>query len=74
MICNTFWIQRAVSALLQQLLRAVQLWVRVTHRPNCACRYCAESVVVAAAQARPMDGAMPTEALITHLTIRRFCD
>src|SRR4051812_3037465 len=43
-----------------------QLRVRVTRRPRYACRSCEESVVVAPAPERPIDGGMPTEALIVH--------
>ena len=38
-----------------------------------ACRSCAEAVVVAEARARPIDGGMPTEALVTHVLISKFC-
>ena len=41
-----------------------QLRVRVTRRPRYACRACEQAVVVAEAPARPIDGGMPTEALI----------
>jgi len=51
-----------------------QLRVRVTRRPRYACRSCGEAVVVAAASARPIDGGMPTEALIAHVLISKFCD
>ena len=51
-----------------------QLRVRVTRRPRYACRSCEETVVVAEAPARPIDGGMPTEALITHVLISKFCD
>ncbi len=51
-----------------------QLRVRVTRRPRYACRSCEEAVVVAEAPARPIDGGMPTEALITHVLISKFCD
>ena len=51
-----------------------QLRVRVTRRPRYACRSCEEAVVVAEAPARPIDGGMPTKALITHVLISKFCD
>jgi transposase len=51
-----------------------QLRVRVTRRPRYACRSCAEAVVVAEAPARPIDGGMPTEALIVHIVVSKFCD
>src|SRR5262249_49635000 len=46
-----------------------QLRVRVTRRPRYACRSCAEAIVVAEAPARPIDGGMPTEALIVHIVV-----
>ena len=51
-----------------------QLRVRVTRRPRYACRACEGGVVVAAAPARPIDGGMPTEALISHVLVSKFCD
>jgi transposase len=52
----------------------VQLRVRVTRRPRYACRTCEAAVVVAEAPARPIDGGMPTEALITHIVVGKYCD
>ena len=46
-----------------------QLRVRVTRHPRYACRSCAEAVVIAEAPARPIDGGMPTEALIVHIVV-----
>ena len=51
-----------------------QLRVRITRRPRYACRSCEEAVVVAEAPARPIEGGMPTEALITRVLISKFCD
>src|ERR1039457_1089485 len=51
-----------------------QLRVRVTRRPRYACRSCEERVVVAPAPERPIDGGMPTEALIVHGVVSKFCD
>ena len=51
-----------------------QLRVRVTRRPRYACRACEEAVVMAPAPARPIDGGMPTEALIVHVVVSKFCD
>jgi len=51
-----------------------QLRVRVTRRPRYACRTCEEAVVMAPAPARPVDGGMPTEALIVHVLVSKFCD
>jgi len=51
-----------------------QLRVRVTRRPRYACRTCDQAVVVAPAPARPIDGGMPTEALIVHVVVSKFCD
>ncbi len=51
-----------------------QLRVRVTRRPRYACRGCESAVVIAEAPARPIDGGMPTEALIAHVVVSKFCD
>lgn len=51
-----------------------QLRVRVTRRPRYVCRGCEEAVVVAAAPERPVDGGMPTEALIAHIVVSKFAD
>ena len=51
-----------------------QLRVRVTRRPRYACRTCEETVAVAEAPARPIDGGMPTEALVIHVVVSKFCD
>jgi transposase len=51
-----------------------QLRVRVTRRPRYACRACEGAVVVAPAPERPTDGGMPTEALIVHVVVSKFCD
>lgn len=51
-----------------------QLRVRVTRRPRYGCRGCEGAVVAAAAPARPIDGGMPTEALIAHVLVGKFCD
>jgi transposase len=51
-----------------------QLRVRVTRRPRYACRACEGAVVVAPAPERPIDGGMPTEALIIHIVVSKFCD
>ena len=51
-----------------------QLRVRVTRRPRYACRACESVVVAAGAPARPIDGGLPTEALIIHVLVGKFCD
>jgi hypothetical protein len=50
-----------------------QLRVRVTRRPRYGCRSCEGAVVVTEAPARPVDGGMPTEALIIHIVVSKFC-
>lgn len=35
---------------------------------------CEDAVVVAPAPDRPIDGALPTEALIAHIGVTKFCD
>jgi transposase len=51
-----------------------QLRVRVTRRPRYACRGCEGAVVTAEAPPRAIDGGMPTEALIAHVLVSKFCD
>ncbi|MDQ2804439.1 MAG: IS66 family transposase [Pseudomonadota bacterium] len=51
-----------------------QLRVRVTRRPRYACKSCEGAIVVAPAPDRPVDGGMPTEALIAHVVVSKFCD
>ena len=51
-----------------------RLRVRVTRRPRYVCRSCEDTVIVAPAPDRPVDGGMPTEALIAHVVVSKFCD
>jgi transposase len=51
-----------------------QLRVRVTRRPRYACHGCEGAVVVASAPDRPVDGGMPTEALVAHVVVSKFAD
>ena len=51
-----------------------QLRVRVTRRPRYACRVCEGAIVVAPAPDRPVDGGMPTDALIAHVVVSKFAD
>ena len=51
-----------------------QLRVRVTRRPRYACHGCEGAVVAAPAPDRPVDGGMPTEALIAHVVVSKFAD
>lgn len=51
-----------------------QLRVRVTRRPRYACRACEQAMVSAPAPARPIDGGMPTEAMLVHVVVSKFCD
>jgi transposase len=51
-----------------------QLRVRVTRRPRYACRACDDVVVIAPAPDRPLDGGMPTEALVAHIVVSKFAD
>jgi transposase len=51
-----------------------QLRVRVTRRPRYGCRACEGAVITAPAPARAIDGGMPTEALIAHVLVSKFCD
>ncbi len=51
-----------------------QLRVRVIRRPRYACRACEGAVLVAPAPDRPVDGGMPTEALVAHVVVSKFAD
>ena len=51
-----------------------QLRVWVTRRPHYACHGCESAVVVAPAPDRPVDGGMPTEALVAHVVVSKFAD
>jgi transposase len=51
-----------------------RLRVRVTRRPRYACRACEEAVVVAPAPERPIDGGLPTEAMVVHVLVSKFRD
>jgi transposase len=51
-----------------------QLRVRVIRRPRYACRACEQAMVSAPAPARPIDGGMPTEAMLVHVVVSKFCD
>ena len=51
-----------------------QLRVRVTRRPRYACRGCDEPVVIAPAPDRPVEGGMPTEALVVHVLVSKYAD
>lgn len=53
---------------------SAQMRVRVTRRPRYACRACEEAVAIAPAPDRPVDGGMPTEALIAHVVVSKFAD
>ncbi len=50
------------------------LRVRVTRRPRYVCRTCEDTIVVAPAPDRPVDGGMPTEALVAHVVVTKFAD
>jgi transposase len=51
-----------------------QLRVRVTRRPRYACRACEGAVVSVPAPARPIEGGLPTEAMVAHVLVSKFCD
>ena len=50
------------------------LRVRVTRRPRYTCRRCEDTIIVAPAPDRPVDGGMPTEALVAHVVVSKFAD
>ena len=51
-----------------------QLRVIVTIRPKYACRRCEEGVTQAPAPAHLIPGALPTEGLLAHVLVSKFCD
>jgi transposase len=63
-----------IGKLRTEQLDIVPAQLRVTRRPRYACRSCEEAVVVAEAPARTIDGGMPTEALVTHVVVSKYCD
>ncbi len=67
---------RAIGELRTEQLDIVpaQLRVRVTRRPRYVCGSCEESVIVAPAPDRPVDGGMPTVALVAHVVVSKFAD
>jgi transposase len=48
--------------------------VIVTVRPKYACRTCERGVAQAPMPARLIEGALPTEALLAHVLMAKFCD
>ena len=48
------------------------LRVKRIHRPRYGCRACEGAVVQAKAPARPVDGGMPTVALLVHIAVMKF--
>jgi transposase len=57
-----------------EMLDVVPAVVRVKriHRPRYGCRACASIVVQAPAPARPIDGGLPTPALLAHIAVSKF--
>lgn len=52
----------------------MRLRVLVTRRPVYGCRSCAEAVVQAPAPERPVEGGLPTEALMAQIVVSKYCD
>ncbi len=52
----------------------LHLRVRVTRRPIYGCRSCGEAVVQAPAPDSVVPGGLPTEALLAHLAVSKYCD
>jgi transposase len=52
----------------------LHLRVRVTKRPIYGCRSCGEGVVQAPAPDSVVPGGLPTEALLAHLAVSKYCD
>jgi transposase len=57
-----------------EMLDAVPAVLRVKriHRPRYGCRSCEGAVVQAKAPPRPLDGGMPTAALLVHVAVMKF--
>ena len=51
-----------------------QFRVIVTVRPRYACKTCAKGVVQALAPAHLVEGGLPTEGLLAHILVSKFCD
>lgn len=52
----------------------LHLRVRVTRRPIYGCRSCGEAVVQAPVSDSVVPGGLPTEALLAHLAVSKYCD
>lgn len=52
----------------------LRLRIRVTRRPIYGCRSCAEAVVQAPAPDSAIPGGLPTEALLAHVAVSKYCD
>ncbi|WP_407697026.1 IS66 family transposase [Skermanella mucosa] len=52
----------------------LRLRVRVIRRPIYGCRSCGEAVVQATAPDSAVPGGLPTEALLAHLAVSKYCD
>lgn len=52
----------------------LHLRVRITRRPIYGCRSCGEAVVQAPAPDSVVPGGLPTEALLAHLAVSKYCD
>jgi transposase len=52
----------------------LHLRVRVTRRPIYGCRSCGEAVVQAPVPDSVVPGGLPTEALLAHLAVSKYCD
>lgn len=51
-----------------------QFRVIVTRRPRYACRACEDGMVQAPAQARLVEGGIPTEAMVAHVLVSKYAD
>jgi transposase len=51
-----------------------QLRVKVIRRPRYGCRGCSDAVVQAPAAPRPIEGGLPTEAMLAHVLVAKYAD
>lgn len=63
-----------IGADVSEMLDVVPAMLRVKriHRPRYGCRSCEGAVVQAKAPPRPVDGGLPTPALLVHVAVMKF--
>ena len=54
------------------MTRHLNIWVGADNGPRYGCRACEGAVVQAPAPARPIEGGLPTTALLAHVAAAKF--